>query len=518
MTTAQKDQKAEMNCENRTVFYGVDNLDALRGLNRGIADAIITDPPFCSNQFYEHCFGTDTKDKKGKTKPGFDDAWTLDDVKKEEHKLIHDKHPEIYHICALARQTHTAGMQAYLIMMATRILLCHEILKETGSMYLHCDHHANSYLRLLMDIIFGEENFRNQIIWRRSHRSDGKHFGNVADHILFYSKTDNYTWNDQFIPQEMKESRHDLTGERTSTGESGEPWRGYDPGKIGRHWAVPLTGRFAQWVDEFRIPGYCQIEGIHDRLEALDKAGLIHWSRNNTPSVIHPAESKLGQKINCVITDVPFVRGIENADFRTQKPVKLYARFVLASTNPGDLVIDPFCGCATTIVAAENNGRQWIGIDRDPVALDMVYQQLGKLNENSGDFWRKKGNIMPRKRPAKRTDQGDVPHYRSHFKTLYEFQERKCAGCDYPKAPHGLEVDHDVPKSKGGGDEIENLNLLCPRCNRRKGTGTLAQLRAKLKRECLMYHQQEEGYVLPTRQKIKKPRRISKKQTSMKLK
>ena len=129
------DSAPEMNLLNRHVLTGVDNLDALRGLNRNIADAIITDPPFCSNQFYEHPFGTDPKDKKGKTKPGFDDAWTLDDVRAEEHKLIHNKHPEIYHICALARQTHSAGMQAYLIMMATRILLCHEILKVTGHLF-----------------------------------------------------------------------------------------------------------------------------------------------------------------------------------------------------------------------------------------------------------------------------------------------------------------------------------------------------------------------------------------------
>ncbi len=504
----------------------MDNLDVLRGLNRNIADAIITDPPFCSNQFYEHPFGTDPKDKKGKPKPGFDDAWTLDDVRAEEHKLIHNRHPEIYHICALARQTHSAGMQAYLIMMATRILLCHEILKDTGSMYLHCDHHANSYLRLLMDIIFGEENFRNQIVWRRSNRSDGKHFGNVADHILFYSKTDNYTWNDQFLPLSEEETKA-LTDKNTSLtgagitkgGESGQPWKGHDPGKYGRHWAPPLKGKFAEWVEKNIIPDYRLIKGVHDRLEALEEAGLIHWTKTGTPQVIHPKASRKGSKISCVITDVPFVRGKENADFKTQKPVKLYSRFVKASTNEGDLVIDPFCGCATTIVAAENAGRQWIGIDRDPLALDMVYQQLGKLNERSADFWRKPGNIMPRKRPPKRTDQGDLPHYRSHFKTLYDFQERKCAGCGYPKAPHGLEVDHDVPKSKGGGDEMENLNLLCPRCNRRKGnTRTLAQLRAILKRECLMYHQQEEGYVLPTRQKIKKPRRISKKQTALKLK
>ena len=469
----------------------MDNLDVLRGLNRNIADAIITDPPFCSNQFYEHCFGTDPKDRKGKTKPGFDDAWTLDDVRAEEHQLIHDKHPEIYHLCALARQTHSAGMQAYLIMMATRLLLCHEILKDTGSMYLHCDHHANSYLRLLMDIIFGEENFRNEIIWKRQTNSGAKakskrKFGAMHDTILFYGKSERTKINQLYLP--------------------------VDDAYIKRNFSMQdKRGRFK--TEEIQ-------EASQAKLEEYERDGLLHKTKTGRLRKKKYEWQFPGELIGSLWTDFMALgsNSKERTGFKTQKPVALYSRMILASTNPGDLVIDPFCGCATTIVAAENAGRQWIGIDRDPVALDMIYQQLGKLNENSLEFWRRPGNIIPRKRPPTRTDQGKLPHYRTHKKTLYEIQDRKCAGCDYPKAYHGLDVDHDVPVSKGGGDEIDNLNLLCPRCNRRKGTGTLAQLRAKLKREFLLYHQQEEGYVLPTRQKIKKPKRISKKQTALKWK
>ena len=135
-----------MNCENQTVFIG-DNLPILRGLNSGIADLIATDPPWNKEKRFNHVFGTNPQDGKGKTKPGFDDAWTLDDVKKEEHELLNDQHPDIYHLCTLARKMHSEGMMAYLVMMSSRMLECHRILKTTGTLYFHCDPHASHYLK-----------------------------------------------------------------------------------------------------------------------------------------------------------------------------------------------------------------------------------------------------------------------------------------------------------------------------------------------------------------------------------
>lgn len=188
----------------------------------------------------------------------------------------------------------------------------------------------------------------------------------------------------------------------------------------------------------------------------------------------------------------------ERAGWETQKPVKLYARFVKASTNEGDLVLDPFCGCATTLVAAENNGRQWIGIDRDETAWEALLKQLGKLNENSREFWRKK-LVHPRKSMPRRTDT-EPPNWKKWKKDLYAEQGQKCAGCDWPFEKWALEMDHDVPKSKGGPDDYDNMNLLCGRCNRRKGNRlTLAQLRAVLRKEGLLYRQREEVYSLPER-------------------
>ena len=163
---------------------------------------------------------------------------------------------------------------------------------------------------------------------------------------------------------------------------------------------------------------------------------------------------------------------------------------ILASTDPGDLVMDPFCGCAATLVAAENVGREWIGIDRDPSAEEMVTCQLGKRATNqTPEFWRSKVHL--RSDIPERTDAGKIPHYSKQKTFLYEKQHGKCAGCGYPKESYALEVDHDIPRSKGGTDHINNLQLLCPRCNRRKGTDRLKHLRAKLGKEGLLYEQRE---------------------------
>ena len=139
-----------MNCESQTLFIG-DNLPILRGLNSGIADLIATDPPFNKERRFNHVFGTNPKDRQGKTKPGFDDVWTLDDVTQEEHELLNSQHPDLYHLCSLARKMHSEGMMAYLVMMSSRLLECHRLLKETGSLYLHCDPTASHFLQKTLD-------------------------------------------------------------------------------------------------------------------------------------------------------------------------------------------------------------------------------------------------------------------------------------------------------------------------------------------------------------------------------
>ena len=170
----------------------------------------------------------------------------------------------------------------------------------------------------------------------------------------------------------------------------------------------------------------------------------------------------------------------ERSGWATQKPLALYSRMILASSNPGDVVLDPFCGCATTLVAAENAGRQWIGIDREKEAGKQVLIQLAKLNENTADFWRDK--IRIRHDIPARTDLGDIPHYRTHFSTLYTEQNGICKLCLEQYDSHVMEMDHIVARSKGGKDNIENLQLLCTRCNKLKGNLSMAQAIAKAKK------------------------------------
>ena len=432
-----------MNCKNQTVFIG-DNLPILRGLNSGIADLIATDPPWNKERRFNHLFGTNPKDKKGREKPGFDDAWTLDDVKEEEHELLNSQHPDIYHLCSLARKMHGAGMMAYLIMMSTRMLECHRILKETGSLYLHCDPTANSYLRLLLDAIFGQKNFRNEIIW---HYSAGHHpktdFKRKHDVILRYAKKH----------KQMK-------------------------------------------FNQMRMPYFFRTEAEKDReFKFRDEFGRIYRGNRTVDKWGNPRRFYLdeGTPVDTVWT---YLRekemnslsssGNERTGWSTQKPVALYSRMIEASTDAGDLVLDPFCGCSTTLVAAENAGRKWIGIDRDENAEAMVKGQLGKLTSQTPEFWRDKVTIRKcfgrhNEWPV-RDDLGKIPHYKKHFDRLYREQSGICPGCNWHRDAHVMTVDHDYPKSKGGRDNIENLRALCSGCNSAKGTKTLAQLIAKNKK------------------------------------
>lgn len=257
------------NWNNQSVFIG-DNIDIMRAMNTESVDQICTDPPFNKKKKFDHVF------ENGKRQPGFDDAWTMDDARKEEFEDLRKWKPTLFQVCRLAGQMNSRGMQGYLVFMATRLVECHRLLKETGSMYLHCDHSANTYLRMLMDGIFGHENFRNEIVWKYGlGGSSPRYWSRKHDTILFYVKTDKYTF-------------HKPTEPSTSAMMKGKP-----------------KGMTAIW---------------------------------DIPSLNNMAKERSG--------------------WATQKPVALYSRMIEASSNPGDVIFDPFCGCATTLVAAENAGRQ----------------------------------------------------------------------------------------------------------------------------------------------------------------
>ena len=237
-----------------------------------------------------------------------------------------------------------------------------------------------------------------------------------------------------------------------------------------------MTGRFATWLEAHRIRGYRRIRSVHARLEALRKAGLIHWTKNGTPQLVYPPEFPRRTRVNSVWCDVKPIgpTAKERKGHPTQKPEALLERIIQASSNPGDWVLDPFCGCATTLVAAEKLGRKWAGIDLGKKAVALVHERLA---ETVGVF----GRVVALTASPMRSDLGKLPDYRTHKHTLYGKQEGVCGGCRTQFPFRNMTVDHIVPLSKGGNDHIANLQLLCGACNSTKGTGTQAELRAKLR-------------------------------------
>ena len=475
------------NWSNRTLWTG-DNLDIMRGMNSASVDLIYLDPPFNSNKNYAAPIGSEAAGA------AFKDTWTLNDVDEAWHGEIADRNPTLYTIIDAAGLSSGKHMKSYLIMMAVRLLEMKRILKETGSIYLHCDPTASHYLKCLMDAVLGKGNFRNEIIWKRtSSHNRAKRWGPIHDTIFFYVRgSAKSTWNRVLQPLEAKyidkqyrfedeRGRYrlsDLTGPGERDGDTGNSWKGIDPSAKDRHWEVPPDRALPSW---FVMPkGYSEMTAT-TRLGVLDAQGLIDWpKRGRMPSFKRYLTEGSGAPIQDVIQDIPPLSAseLENVDYPTQKPLKFLERILKASSNEGDIVLDPFCGCATACVAAEKLGRKWIAIDLSPKAADLVKTRLRK---EMGVFY----EINHRRDIPARTDQGEVPNYKTHRHTLYGIQEGVCAGCRQHFLFRNMTVDHVVPKSKGGTDHITNLQLLCAACNSLKGSRSQEEFLAVLKRERL---------------------------------
>ena len=226
-----------------------------------------------------------------------------------------------------------------------------------------------------------------------------------------------------------------LTASGPRYGESGEPWRGIDPGQVGRHWNTPTQGGMNDYIIERSlIPGWPDaLSTVQARLEALDAAGLIHWpERGRMPSLKRYLESTTGIAVEDIFTDIGKLEASakEKIGYPTQKPLALLERLIKASSNEGDVVLDPFCGCATACVAADRLGRRWVGIDISPKAVELVnmwlQQAMGSLFHH--------GYVTARTDIPRRTDlEAPVP-YRQNKHVLFGQQEGLCGGCrmDFP--------------------------------------------------------------------------------------
>jgi len=450
------------NFTNRTVWVG-DNLHVMRGINSACIDLIYLDPPFNSNQDYAAPIGSIAAGA------AFKDTWTLSDIDVHEHGELADRNPAAYSVIEAARNASGKSMMSYLIMMAVRLIEMERILKPTGSIYLHCDPTASHYLKLILDTIFGGQNYRNEIVWKRtSSHNDAKRFGKIHDVILYYAKNAKQV---SFMPVYVDYSE-DYLKEKFKQDENGRwyklenltaPYRGGPGGRFEFHGKVP--GPTRMWSKN------------RETMERLWQEGRIKTGRDGKPrldGLIEYLDEKKGMPVQDWWDDILRVGNTskERLGYPTQKPVKLLERIIEASSNEGDIVFDPFCGCATTLVAADRLERQWAGIDLSPLAVKLVNE---RISEDRGALW---GGANVVDTLPKRTDLGQLPNYRTHRHRLYGEQEGVCLGCDTHFPFKVMEVDHVLPKSRGGTDHFENLQLLCTHCNKSKGSKTMAEWRA----------------------------------------
>jgi len=405
-------------------------------MNSESVDLIATDPPFNKSRDFH---ATPDSLSAGAR---FQDRWTWErDVHEDWVDQIADDFPKIMQVIESARLAHSDGMGAFLCFMAVRLLEMRRVIKSTGSIYLHCDPTASHYLKLIMDAIFGQRNFVNEIVWcyKSGGASPKKYFSRKHDLIFWYSKSKDYLYNRQ---------------EEKSYNRNYKPYR--------------FKGVKEYEDSEGR---WYTIVGMKDYWE-IDMVGRTSSERTGYP---------------------------------TQKPLTLYERIINATSNQGDVVLDPFAGCATTLIAAERLNRKWVGIDIWDNAINAVQERLSQEKFMATESADERLALYPvhyKKDLPLRTDDGEeaAPFLRvkervkepeglkwtraQMYEHLLTQQGNKCQGCDRTfDDPRYLELDHNIPRSDGGINHITNRILLCGPCNKLKSNiYTLSGLRRENKK------------------------------------
>ncbi len=384
------------------LYYG-DNLAILRQhVADESVDLVYLDPPFNSNATYNVLFKSPDGAQSQSQIEAFDDTWQWGEIAEDAYwQVLHGPNTEAARMLEAMRGfLGENAMMAYLAMMAIRLIELHRVLKPTGSLYLHCDPTASHYLKILLDAVFGPRNFLNEISWKRTTaHSSAKRYAPVHDTILFYSKSPEKLWNaprtsydEQYLDKYYKYDdgdgrlywRADITGAGVRTGESGLPWRDRNPTSIQRHWALP-EGVIAELVGTDRAAKMT----VQEKLDALDDAKLIYWAKGSgMPQYKRYREQLKGLAVGDIWDDINRINpvGGERLGYPTQKPVALLERIISASSYPGDVVLDPFCGCGTTVHAAQKLGRRWIGIDVTHLAISLIERRLRDAFGKEADF------------------------------------------------------------------------------------------------------------------------------------
>ena len=448
------------------VLYELDNLDVLRGMNSETVDLIATDPPFNTQRNRSGTAGFYVDKWKWGDTGKLPDQWAWNEVHPVWLEQIKDDNPALYEVIDAARACHGEDIAAFLCFLSVRLLEMHRVLKPTGSIYLHCDHTANGYIRMAMDAVFGAKNFRNEIVWcYTGPGSPGmRQFNRKHDTIFWYAKGAKWTFNNHEVRIPHKKLNTNTKGAMITAPLTPEDRESYlAKGKVPESW----------WPE-------------------FSTVGRIASERTGSPD---------------------------------QKPLALYERMILASSNRGDLVLDPFAGCATTIIAARKHGRRWVGIDRRKDArFHVVTRMMGmkaadaeKLHKERPDLSRwlngrlKRYDAHYQTRAPERTDggspaapllppvflpiKGETPPWQrlTHGQMqgiLNRIQAAPndvglviCAGCGRALEGEFMELDHVTPKRDHGENYITNRVMLCRPCNGRKRHNlTLSGLRTENKK------------------------------------
>ena len=508
---------------NRTIFIS-DNLPFLRSLDSGSVDLIVIDPPFGKQQTFEgrlkppltddeleHEFdllsewgiqneaeaydaGLEFPDQSGQTAK-FRDIWDFRyQITEEQWHFLHDRTPAALHLIETIRYVHGDERAAYITFVALRLIELQRILKDSGAIYLHCDQFVSSYLRLLMDSVFGQANFRNEIIWRRTSGTKGtrgprKTLGMITEVILFYAKSSSHVIQvpkTKEITRGMRPFKHkddrgvyravaDLYADAALHDSPRYEWGSHNPP---HGWRVSL-----------------------ENLERLHSEDRIHYNRNGKPFRKQYRDEWEGAEVSALWSDIPQARGSESTGYPTQKPQSLARRIIEASSNPGELVLDCFAGCAYVPVAAELTGRRWIGCDMSPRAWTVVRRQFekqpdlrivteGKLTAESIEprleYHDREIRVRgPNQLPERTTSDEPVspsfmtPPVPVFRQTAIENSQRiweafveawgpECWYCGASQLPDRrvLQLDHIEPNARdGSNDDCWNRALACAPCN-----------------------------------------------------
>ena len=537
-----------LNVPSRTLAI-MDNLRFLRSINNECVDLIAIDPPFAANETFTRppkppisdaeyaeeialaeAHGVPHNEGRGETRVS--DIWNWDEDTHPAWKMaIEDDYPAVHAVITAVEACATEKEAAYIAFMATRLLECRRVLKPTGSIYLHCDDHANGYLRMLMDAVFGAGNFRNAVVWKRTARGfkgsqfSPRSYNDNTDSILFYRKSRQAffdmgrvlePYSDDYLEGAFKledaKGRYYLDTAHNRPGASPRPNLCYE-----------YRGLFPPHPSGWKVG--------QTRMAELDQDGELVMQNNRLYRKVRP---RAGSIRNNLWDDIAEARGRESTGYATQKPLALYERIIAASSNPGDVVLDVFAGCATTAVAAENLGRQWLACDMAYRAWTMLKRRfylngimLAGMTDSTKDAlasvrkgrafqeptqWTTSRTIGPHELPP-RDDADPAPHHRlpparrgasrsvqsagwsgripkdEAKRLLIERFGPVCWGCGYePRRPNGsldetlLEVDHirarRAAEGAPGNDELYNLALLHRTCNGiKRNRLTLEELR-----------------------------------------